>query len=132
MIADSVFFNIFDKKNPMIKAPIINEKQYNLIEFGLSISFLTLMIVVVLNHVLMFSPVDTLHSIWTNLVFYLFLPLRLILMVAKWMKFIPDYKTNILGVIWPNYSKENYPHVYFTIQVITLVAAVLLLIYLSI
>ena len=107
-----------------MKKPLLTEKQYNLIEFCLAFFFLFVMSSVILNRTIKLLPVVWVHQIWTSLLFYVFFPLRLILTISKWTKLIPDYKANILSVIWPNYSQENYPRLHLSFQVANILIAV--------
>ena len=112
-----------------MKKPLLTEKQYNLIEFCLAFFFLFVMSSVILNRTIKLLPVVWVHQIWTSLLFYVFFPLRLILTISKWTKLIPDYNPNILSVIWPNYSKENYPRLHLSFQVVNILIVVGVLIW---
>ncbi len=114
-----------------MKKPLLTEKQYNLIQFFIVCSFILIFMFTFLNHKLHFLPVLTLHNAWTKVLFFVLLPIGLGLRILIWTKVIPSYTANPLGVIWPNYSNENYPKVYMGIQVIKVVFVIILLYWMS-
>ena len=124
-----MYFYTFDKKLTSMKKPLLTEKQYNIVQFFIVCSFMLIFILTFLNHKLHFLPVLTLHNAWGKFLYFVLLPISLGLRILIWSKVIPNYAANPLSVIWPNYSKENYPRLHLSFQVVNILIVVGVLIW---
>jgi hypothetical protein len=100
-----------------MKKSLITENQFNYIHlFNVSL----LLFIGLTGTILYKSNLLTnseFSSFYKFVLYFISIPITLLLRLMQWTGMIPEYKTNPLKVFWPNFDEEHYPRYYKFVKI---------------
>ncbi len=91
----------------------ISEKQMNVVYLIVLILLLAPALLFIVDfETRMIGNPDLLQSIHSSILWYVLVPVFVLIKLGQGFKVIPDYQPNPLKVIWPNFDEVHYPNAY--------------------
>lgn len=106
----------------------LSEKQLNMVYLiGLVLLLTPGILYIVDSKIGLIGNPDLLLSANKFILWYVLVPVFVLIKLGQWVNVIPVYQPNALKVIWPNFNQENYPRYFLFTKVFNVVIIILAL-----